>query len=197
MRVYEYASPGINIPWVRNASRATEPAPGPLRAAGRARLSFRLPHSHSYRLVVLMRFAASRRWPVPRTLLALCVLLAHPLAGQAPELSVHSIFGTRDFAGDLVDLQWMRDGSAYTLLDDSAGQTNLYRVDPVSGNRAILLRGDGLIPAGAREPIDVESYQFSKDDTKLLIFTKSARVWRQRTKGTFYVWDFTAKRLFS
>jgi dipeptidyl-peptidase-4 len=142
-----------------------------------------------------MRFAASRRWPGPGILLALCVLLARPLAGQAPELSVHSIFGTRDFAPDLVDLQWMRDGSAYTILDDTAGQTNLYRVDAASGNRTILLRGGDLVPAGAREPIDVESYQFSKDDAKLLIFTKSARVWRQRTKGTFYVWDFTAKRL--
>ena len=136
-----------------------------------------------------MRFTASR---LPGALL---ILLAHSLAAQTPELSVHSIFGTRDFANDLVDLQWMRDGNAYTILDDTAGQTNLYRVDPASGIRTLLLAGGDLVPAGAREPIDVESYQFSKDGTKVLIFTNSVRVWRQRTKGTYYVWDLAAKRL--
>jgi dipeptidyl-peptidase-4 len=128
-------------------------------------------------------------------MLAFLVLLALPLAAQAPELSVHSIFGTREFASNLVDIEWMRDGGAYTVLDDTAGQTNLYRVDPASGSRTVLLRGGDLIPAGMRDPIDIESYQFSKDDTRLLIFTNSARVWRQRTKGTYYVWDFTDKRL--
>jgi dipeptidyl-peptidase-4 len=141
-----------------------------------------------------MTFAAIWRRLVRGALLSL-VLLARPLAGQTPDLSVHSIFGTRDFAGDLVDIQWMRDGSAYTVLDDSAGQTNLYRVDPASGTRTVLVRGEDLIPVGARESIDVESYEFSKDATKLLIFTNSARVWRLRTKGTYFVWDFTAKRL--
>ena len=133
-----------------------------------------------------MRVVASR--------LVLLMLLARPLAAQGPELSVHSIFGTRGFASDLVDLQWMGDG-AYTVLDDSAGQTNLYRVDAVSGNRTVLLQGEDLVPSGARDPIDVEGYQFSKDGTKLVIFTNSARVWRQRTKGTFFVWDFTARKL--
>ena len=55
--------------------------------------------------------------------------------------------------------------------------------------------GRTSFPRARRDAIDVESYQFSKDATKLLIFTNSARVWRQRTKGTFFVWDFTAKRL--
>jgi len=133
-----------------------------------------------------MRVVASR--------LVLLMLLARPLAAQGPELSVHSIFGTRGFASDLVDLQWMGDG-AYTVLDDSAGQTNLYRVDAVSGTRTVLLQGEDLVPSGARDPIDVEGYQFSKDGTKLVIFTNSARVWRQRTKGTFFVWDFAARKL--
>ncbi len=142
-----------------------------------------------------MTFAPSRRRPVRGLVFGLLVQLASPLAGQAPELSVRSIFASREFANDLVDIQWMRDGSAYTVLDDSAGQTNLYRVDAASGGRTLLVRGEDLVPAGGRDAIDVESYQFSKDATKLLIFTNSARVWRQRTKGTFFVWDFTAKRL--
>src|SRR2546426_5311098 len=44
-------------------------------------------------------------------------------------------------------------------------------------------------------PILIEEYRFSGDGSKLLLFTHSARVWRQNTKGTFYVWDLAGKRL--
>src|SRR2546426_9247380 len=43
-------------------------------------------------------------------------------------------------------------------------------------------------------PILIEEYRFSGDGSKLLLFTHSARVWRQNTKGTFYVWDLAGKR---
>ncbi|HEX2681996.1 MAG TPA: S9 family peptidase, partial [Candidatus Dormibacteraeota bacterium] len=41
----------------------------------------------------------------------------------------------------------------------------------------------------------IEEYAFSTDGSKLLVFSNSARVWRRNTKGTFYVWDFVARRL--
>ncbi|HXQ30284.1 MAG TPA: DPP IV N-terminal domain-containing protein [Gemmatimonadales bacterium] len=121
---------------------------------------------------------------------------AAPLAAQVPELSVHNIFGTREFANDLLDAQWRRDGSTYTLLDtDSSDQTNLYQVDAATGARTLLVRGADLVAPDGRDPIDVQGYQFSADGTKLLIYTNSARVWRLNTKGTYYVWDLTRRRL--
>jgi len=138
----------------------------------------------------------------PRRLCAvlLFVLYGPALSGQArtsaPPLTVHELFGTRDFASDLVETDWAKDGASYTLLEDDArDHTDLYRVDAATGTRTLLVRGADLIPAGAQEPIDIESYQFSRDGTKLLIFTNTARVWRQNTKGTYYVWDFGSKRL--
>src|SRR5436190_13138533 len=132
-------------------------------------------------------------------LVALAVLLADPLVGQgvqAPTLTVHSIWGTREFASDLVSLTWMKDGAAYTTTrEDSAGHTDLYRVDALSGKTQLLVRGRDLVPPGAQQPITIEEYSFSTDGAKLLIFANSARVWRQNTKGTYYVWDFAAKRL--
>jgi dipeptidyl-peptidase 4 len=129
---------------------------------------------------------------------AVAVLLGSPLAAQgvpAPPFTVHAIWGTREFAGDFVSAEWMKDGRAYTVLDDTAGGTDLYRVDALTGKRDVLVRGADLVPAGGREPIKIEEYHFSTDGSKLLIFANSARVWRQNTKGTFYVWDFAAKRL--
>ena len=141
----------------------------------------------------------------PLFALAVVVLLAAPLAAQgvqaqraaqAPALTVHAIWGTREFASDLVSLAWMKDGAAYTTTeDDASGNTDLNRVDAVSGKTQVLVRGADLVPPGARQPVAIEEYAFSADGSKLLVFTNTVRVWRQNTKGTYYVWDFAAKRL--
>src|SRR6266550_1003614 len=136
-----------------------------------------------------------------RRFVAVCVLiqLAESLAAQgvqAPPLTVHAIWGSREYASDLVEVAWMKDGKAYTAIeDDATGNTDLYRVDALSGTKQLLVRGADLVPPGGGKPIAIEQYRFSTDGSKLLVFTNSARVWRQNTKGTFFVWDFTGKRL--
>src|SRR5213594_1971028 len=125
-------------------------------------------------------------------------LAAQSVPAPSPPLplTVHAIWSSPDFASDLVDLAWMKDGKAYTTVEpDASGSTDLYRVDALSGARQLVLRGADLTASGARKPIAIEEYRFSGDGTKLLIFTNSARVWRQNTKGTFFVWDFNARRL--
>src|SRR5881275_2221323 len=131
---------------------------------------------------------------------AVCVVfLAGPLLAQgvpAAPLAVHTIWGSREFASDLVELSWMKDGKAYTTVDeDASGNTDLYRVDAVTGAKQLLVRGADLVPAGGGHPVTIEEYRFSGDASKLLVFTNSVRVWRQNTKGTFFVWDLAARRL--
>src|SRR5947207_15740976 len=130
---------------------------------------------------------------------AVCVvfLVGRLLAqGAAPPLAVHTIWGSREFASDLVDLSWMKDGTAYTTIDeDASGNTDLYRVDAVTGAKRLLVRGADLVPAGGGHPVTIEEYRFSGDASKLLVFTNSVRVWRENTKGTFFVWDLAARRL--
>src|SRR5437870_4833793 len=136
-----------------------------------------------------------------RRFLAVCAVIAfvEPLAAQgvqAPPLTVHAIWGSREYASDLVDIVWMKDGKAYTAVEeDASGNTDLYRVDALTGTKQLLVRGADLVPPGGGKPIAIEEYRFSTDGSKLLVFTNSARVWRQNTKGTFFVWDFAGKRL--
>ena len=133
--------------------------------------------------------------------IAVCAVvpLAQPLGAQgvqAPPLTVHAIWGSREYASDLVDVAWMKDGKAYTAIEeDASGNTDLYRVDALTGAKQQLLRGADLVPPGGGKPVAIEEYRFSADGSKLLVFTNSARVWRQNTKGTFFVWDFAGKRL--
>src|SRR2546422_6611077 len=136
-----------------------------------------------------------------RRLVAVCAVmyLAEPLAAQgvqAPPLTVHAIWGSREYASDLVDVAWMKDGKTYTAVEeDAAGNTDLYRVDALTGAKQLLVRGADLVPPGGGKPIVIEEYRFATDGSKLLLFTNSARVWRENTKGTFFVWDFAGKRL--
>src|SRR5213080_676180 len=131
---------------------------------------------------------------------AVCVVFpAGPLLAQglpAAPLAVHTIWGSREFASDLVELSWMKDGKTYTTVDeDASGNTDLYRVDAVTGAKQLLVRGADLVPAGGGHPVTIEEYRFSGDASKLLVFTNSVRVWRENTKGTFFVWDLAARRL--
>jgi len=135
-----------------------------------------------------------------RRLIAVCaVFQIAPLGAQgihAPPLTVHAIWGSPEFVSDLVDIAWTSDGKAYTAIEENAsGNTDLYRVDALTGTKALVVRGADLVPPGAVKPVAIEQYQFSGDGSKLLIFTNSARVWRENTKGTFFVWDLTARRL--
>lgn len=135
-----------------------------------------------------------------RRSVALCtVVIAGPLFAQGtqtPPLTVHAIWGSPEFASDLIDVVWTSDGTAYTSVEpDASGNTDLYRTDAVSGAKRLLVRGADLVPPGAVRPLQIEEYRFSEEGSKLLIFTNSVRVWRQNTKGTFYVWDLTARRL--
>jgi dipeptidyl-peptidase-4 len=122
--------------------------------------------------------------------LAIGLLLAAPVAAQQPDLTVQSIMGSREFSGAFVSVRWMDDGDHYTRIERGESGTDLMRVNASSGEETLLVSGAALIPSGADESIGILGYQFSDDGSKLLIFTNSQRVWRQRTKGEYYVWDF-------
>src|SRR6266496_5566395 len=86
--------------------------------------------------------------------LAVCAVIAfvEPLAAQgvqAPPLTVHAIWGSREYASDLVDITWMKDGKAYTAIEqDASGNTDLYQVAALTGTKQLLVRGADLVPPG-------------------------------------------------
>ena len=52
-----------------------------------------------------------------------------------------------------------------------------------------------LTPAGAAKPLSIDSYQWSHDKSKLLIFTNTERVWRYNTRGDYWVLEVDSKSL--
>ena len=122
-------------------------------------------------------------------------------AQQAPDttrLTVERIYASREFRpGSFGPMRWLDDGQAYTTLEqpESGDGRDLVRYDSESGARAVLVPAARFVPPGADEPLDVESYTWSPDRSKLLIFTKSVEVWRDNTRGDYWVLDLASGRL--
>jgi dipeptidyl-peptidase-4 len=51
------------------------------------------------------------------------------------------------------------------------------------------------VPAGRSAPLAIDDYAWSKDGNKVLVYTNSERVWRQNTRGDYWVYDRKAGTL--
>src|SRR6185436_9653687 len=63
------------------------------------------------------------------------------------------------------------------------------RYDAASGARTILVAASALVPPGTKTPLDIDDYTWSADNRRLLVFTNTRRVWRQNTRGDYWVLD--------
>ncbi|MFA7117126.1 MAG: DPP IV N-terminal domain-containing protein, partial [Bacteroidales bacterium] len=50
--------------------------------------------------------------------------------------------------------------------------------------------------AGKQQPLRIRSFYWSKDNTKLLIYTNTRKVWRYDTRGDYWVLDMNTDELF-
>jgi dipeptidyl-peptidase-4 len=131
----------------------------------------------------------------------LIVVSAVVVRGQADpaRLSLDRIFASGEFRPEFAPPhEWMEAGAAYTALEPSATLKegkDLVRHDCKTGGREVLVAAERIIPAGASKPLSVEHYNLSKDGKRLLIFTNSQKVWRQNTRGDYWVLDRPSGKL--
>ena len=121
--------------------------------------------------------------------------LAPPAAAQ--QLTLERIFTSRDFSGGAFYPQWSADGRSFVVVeaDPQSRASDVWTVGIDDGKRERLVQGSRLVAEGQAEPVDVEDIVWSADGRRALVYTNSQQVWRQRTKGTYYVWDQQAGRL--
>ena len=94
--------------------------------------------------------------------------------------------------------RWLADGLAYTTLEAApspASGVDIVRYDGTTGARTVLVASTRLTPQGSRVPLDIDDYVWSADGKRLLIFTNTQRVWRQNTRGDYWVLDLDSGRL--
>jgi dipeptidyl-peptidase 4 len=141
----------------------------------------------------------------PRRLLSLGLLLislitsAQALQSDRSRLSLDRIFSSKDFAPTpFGPARWLASGAGYSTVEpspDLKDSFDIVQYDPESGRRTVLVSASRLIPRGESKPLQIEDYIWSADSTQVLIFTNSQRVWRQNTRGDYWLLDRNTQRL--
>jgi dipeptidyl-peptidase-4 len=117
---------------------------------------------------------------------------------QEDALTLERLFNSPEFFGEgFGPARWLGDGR-YTTLEASRQVREgvdivAYRAE--SGGREVLIPASELVPAGSDRPLTVEGYEWSRDGSKVLLFTNTRRVWRDNTRGDYWVLDRTAGTL--
>jgi dipeptidyl-peptidase-4 len=116
--------------------------------------------------------------------------------GNPSLLSLDRIFGSKEFVADRPPaLRWRKPGLGYVTLEQSSEGQRLVAHDPASGRTKVLVPNAWLTPAGQDKPLDVEDFEFSDDESKVLIYTNSQRVWRINSRGDYWILDRPTRKL--
>jgi dipeptidyl-peptidase 4 len=94
-------------------------------------------------------------------------------------------------------IRWMKDGTGYSSIEKSSHEEgdDIVRYDAVKGTRSVLISADEMTPVGSNKPLSVADYHWSEDNSQLLIFTNTRKVWRYHTRGDYWVLDLKSKKL--
>ncbi len=115
------------------------------------------------------------------------------ILSQEKQISVEAIYSNEFKTEGLDVLRSLNNGEQYTVLN----------VDVVTGNTSIdkydyktLKKVETLVSSASLEEIQkFSSYQFSDDESKILLATEVESIFRRSTLGVFYIYDSNTKSL--
>ena len=123
---------------------------------------------------------------------------ASPVSADSDKL-LHRMFASDDFeVKTFGPARWLDGGDFYTTVEPSTSgkdAQDIVRYETATGKRELLISAAKLIPHGAQSPLAIEDYSWSKDKGRVLIYTNSAPVWRQNTRGDYWVLDLKSGAL--
>ena len=133
-------------------------------------------------------------------LFALALWAGGLAAQEAPpsELTLEGVFRDKAFDAATFSGRWLPERAAYVTTEPSEtveGGKDLVLHDPATGETETLAAAEALIPAGASSPLAIDDFAISEDLGRVLIYTNSQRVWRQKTRGDYWVLDRSARQL--
>jgi len=133
-------------------------------------------------------------------ILLMSVLVSQAVAqqGDPSMVTLERLFSSPDFVSQtLGPVRWLHDGTAYTKLEPSGSKkgNDIVRYDAATGRREVLVAADRVVPSGSSDPLTIENYHWSTGNKYLLVYTNSQKVWRQNTRGDYWVLDLGSGKL--
>ncbi len=116
---------------------------------------------------------------------------------DASRLTLDRIFASDDFRGDpSAPVTWLA-GETYATLQPSRaarGASDLVRFD-ATGKAEILVPAEKLLLPSRKEPLAIQGFELSADGALVLLFTNSVKVWRQNTRGDYWLFHRSTGKL--
>ena len=118
---------------------------------------------------------------------------------KSNELTIDNLFHTREFYPKPPGtITWYNHGDSYAKLENNREDNRHQEIvvyNSASQDRLVLASAQDLTPTGSYQPLSVSSFQFTQDESRILIFTNTKRVWRTNTRGDYWVLDLETKSL--
>ena len=140
-----------------------------------------------------------------KKLLVLVIAICHSLsiraepAADPSQLTLARIFADKEFEEEKMEtFKWSKRGAHYFALEKPAeGKVgkDLVRHDAATGERTVIATAQQMTPAGEKKPLSVDSFEFSADESQVLLFANTKKVWRKNTRGDYWLLDVAAKQL--
>lgn len=88
-------------------------------------------------------------------------------------------------------LQWAKDGYQYYRMQGG----NIMELDIRDASKSTTVVTAAMLTPAGQAALSPRRFSFSADDSKVLLNTNTKRVWRQDTRGDYWVYDLKAKTL--
>jgi dipeptidyl-peptidase-4 len=115
------------------------------------------------------------------------------------KLTLARIFTDKVFEEEKMEaLTWSKKSATYFTLEKPAegkDGNDLVRHDAQSGENTVIATAQVLTPKEAKKPLSVDSFEFSSDESKVLLFANTKKVWRKNTRGDYWLLDVATKKL--
>lgn len=111
----------------------------------------------------------------------------------AQDLSVERIWKNYEFSPKRAEgYKSMNDGEYYTVVK---GANSIYKfsLNDVNDKGSIVLNGDKLIVDGVK--IEFDDYEFNSDESKILLLTNVAPIYRHSYQAVYYLFDLSTQKV--
>ena len=88
-------------------------------------------------------------------------------------------------------INWSPDGKGY--VEFKRGE--FIKIDPRDGSQSVIFSKAQLTPKGSSISLAPQSFEYSNDGKQVLLFTNTAKVWRYKTRGDYWVMDVASGNL--
>lgn len=92
-------------------------------------------------------------------------------------------------------MSWLKDGEHYSRVEANAeqGGTDIVSYRAKDNAREVLIPASLFVDKATGKSVPVRSISWSADNSKVLVYTNTQRVWRYDTRGDYWVLDLSDK----